>query len=535
MQGRVAAILLFLLSLNLLACRSGYAQQPEEVPIAISGILYVNEVGNGRFSVSIQFPLQRHYVRAKRLYPNLYVLFRDYGMNRSQFDIPRESVQFEADDVSRTITFKGDVLGIAANRNGTWRLVLPKEEKIITRVENRIFTTAIFRLDNGFFITLKNEYRLPAAAKIVEYAPDRQHLTFSLPYRKVAGTPKVDVNLRVKKRLMGALYKIYSDPEAAYGAFWVAKTVFKNIGSVPIYDLAISYRLGEYTEQSVPEKYTLVPPGGAVVDAYYPILSARAAQLKTRTPTELRIKYEYSDASGRRYADERAERVEILGVNQFEFSNLADEDRTDSWFDSFNNASLTAAFVTKNCEAVRQFAGIVSDAAGGVAAARSDQEARRWLKAAYDQQMANNIVYQTPSNFLTPERSIAQELKYPRDVFRDKAGTCIDLAITFAALAEAVGLRSNLLLMPGHCFAIIRLPSGYPLAIENTGLGGGANRWSFEKALEEGAKKLAEVQENGQFYLIDVQKELEEGRVPSPELPVLPPDYLEKCGIKRRR
>jgi len=535
MPGRAAALSLLLLSLSLMVSGVSQAQQPEEIPVAINGMLYVNEVGNGRFSVAIQFPLQRHYVRAKRLYPNLYVLFRDYGVNRSQFDIPREGVQFETDDVSRTITFKGDVLGIAANRNNTWRLMLPQEEKIITRVENRIFTTAIYRPGNGLFITLKNEYRLPAAARVIEYAPDRQHLTYSLPERKVEGTPKVDVNLRVKKRLMGALYKIYSDPEAGYGAFWMAKTVFKNVGNVPIYDLAITYRLGEYTDQSVPEKYTLVPAGGAVVDVYYPILSSRAAQLKTRTPTELRIKYEYRDASGRRYTDERAERVEILGVNQFEFSNLSDEDRTDSWFDSFNNAPLTAAFVTKNCEAVRQFSGIVSDAAGGVAAARSDQEARRWLKAAYDQQMVNNIVYQTPSGFLTPERSIAQDLKYPRDVFRDKAGTCIDLAITYAALAESVGLRSYLLLMPGHCFAIIRLPSGYPLAIENTGLGGDANRWSFEKALEEGARKLAEAQESGVFYLIDVQKELSEGRVTNPELPMLPPDYLEKCGIKRRR
>ena len=43
----------------------------------------------------------------------------------------------------------------------------------------------------------------------------------------------------------------------------------------------------------------------------------------------------------------------------------------------------------------------------------------------------------------------------------------------YAALAEAVGLKANLLVVPGHTFAIIKLPDGEMMPVENTGLGGG--------------------------------------------------------------
>src|SRR5207302_8123751 len=121
-----------------------------------------------------------------------------------------------------------------------------------------------------------------------------------------------------------------------------------------------------------------------------------------------------------------------------------------------------------------------------------DEDAMRWLQAAYEMELGNNIVYQTPSGFMTVDRSQGQEIKYPRDVFRDKSGTCVDLAITFAALAETVGLRSNLILLPGHCFAVIRMPGGGLIAVENTGLGGGDQRMSFEQAVKTGSKELQE-------------------------------------------
>jgi hypothetical protein len=38
-----------------------------------------------------------------------------------------------------------------------------------------------------------------------------------------------------------------------------------------------------------------------------------------------------------------------------------DEDRSDNWLDSFNNAPLLAAFVTRVDDPVKQFAGFISE------------------------------------------------------------------------------------------------------------------------------------------------------------------------------
>jgi hypothetical protein len=66
------------------------------------------------------------------------------------------------------------------------------------------------------------------------------------------------------------------------------------------------------------------------------------------------IRYEYKDNNGKPYSEEITKRLEMLGINQFEFSNLNDADRTDSWFDYFNNAPLLSAFVTRMDDHVKQ-------------------------------------------------------------------------------------------------------------------------------------------------------------------------------------
>ena len=284
---------------------------------------------------------------------------------------------------------------------------------------------------------------------------------------------------------------------------------------------------------SVPDAYSVVPAGGIVVDRYYPVIQSRVAQLRTPTPLQLYIRYEYKDAAGRPYTNEMTRRLEMTGVNQFEFSNLNDEDRSDSWFDYFNNAPLLSAFVTRMDESVKQFAGYVSEAAGGAAAAGSDSDALRWLAAAYEMERANHIVYQTPSGFLTQDHSNGQDIKFPRDVFRDKSGTCVDLAITYAALAEAVGLRANLMVVPGHTFAVVKLPSGKFVPVENTGLAGGDKSVPFDKAVEYGSQELQKYLSDGLYYLVNVSEQWTTGRIPNPELQPLGVDFLAQSGIRR--
>ena len=513
---------------------SAFGQRPEEFAVNVLATQNIDATGNARVNWVMSFNPPRGYDRVKRMYPNLYVLFRDLGPERSSFEINRASLKVASDDGQRTITFGADVLGLAVSRNNRWQVELQANEQVSSQEGNRVTTVLPLGGQNGLKLTIIGSYALPPAAQSVQVDKDAHLLTYALPsVRSAPGEPVVDASVRFKKRLMAAVYKVYGDPEAQDGSTWVAKTILRNTGKTPLYNLKIYYKLGEFADMTVPEAYSVIPPGGAVVDRYYPVIQSRVAQLKTPSPVQLYIKYEYKDASGRPYSNELTKRLEILGINQFEFSNLNDEDRSDTWFDYFNNAPLLAAFVTRTDEAVKQFAGYVSEASGGAAAASSKEDAVRWLRAAYLMELANNIVYQTPSGFLTNDRSSGQDIKYPRDVFRDKSGTCVDLAITYAALAEAVGLKASIMMVPGHAFPVIHLPGGDYLPVEATGLGGGDRRLTFEKAVEAGSQELQKYISDGVFYLINVQEQWSTGRVPNPELASVGVDFLEKSGIQR--
>jgi hypothetical protein len=95
-----------------------------------------------------------------------------------------------------------------------------------------------------------------------------------------------------------------------------------------------------------------------------------------------------------------------------------------------------------------------------------------------------------------------------------------------------VGLHANLMVVPGHTFAVIQLPNGQYFPVENTGLGGGNQRAGFEQVVQAGQKEFGEYLQDGRFYLVDVQKEWDTDRVPTPELPQLATDFLEKSGIR---
>jgi len=527
--------------LGLTGASSLYARGGEQSRFVVRRKVNVDAVGNADLSIVASFdtPEGRELYDVLRLvYPNLYGLFRGLTNDRVNVEIERDSFKVTADDAKRTITLSAKLLGVAVCHQSRWEVQIPEDEELVEQEGRRVFTTSATSFLSNAVVMGITAYRLPEAASNVQVtlSEDERLITYTLPPPETPkiGTCAVKPVLRPKPSLMSSLYNLYANPEAAGGAYWAAKTVLRNTGTVPIYDIKVSYLLGEYTKRVPQKDYDLLLPGGAIVDLYYPEFDAKVmTQKKTRSTAQLTMKYEYLDATGKRYDKEVTKTLDFLGANQFQYSDLPAEE-VDNWFDGFSNAPLLAAFVTKNDEVVKQFAGWVSEAAGGAAAASDDKSAKRWLGAAYALLLCNKIAYQTPSGMLTREQGLVQDIKYPRDVLRDKAGTCVDLAITYAALAESVGLRTSLILLPGHAFTIVHLPtSKEPFPVENTGMVIGPNQKTFLEAVQEGAAECMKAMENGQLILVDVEEQLDREHVPNPELPPLAADFLATCALKR--
>lgn len=511
--------------------------QIEQSTMQINGKMAIDAVGNAHLDVTMKFNPPRIYDRIKKAYPNLYVLFRDMISNdRANTEVDRSSTKINADDGAQTITFSSNFIGAAIDRDNKWQVTLSKGESLVSMEGTKVITSLVGTTDNGAVLNGTAVYSLPAGAHNIELDKDNHVLTYSLaapPAVKTKGAgPTIDLGVRYPKNVMSALYKIYADNEVQNGRYWVAKAIIKNTGSGPMYDVVVNYDLGEFASPYHTQKYTMIMPHGAVVDCYYPLFKSTVSQLKTRTPMELNIKVTYKDGAGVGHTEERTERLSLMGINQFMFSNLSDEEMTDSWFDKNNNGPLLAAYVTKLDDPVKQLAGYISEAAGGVAAASNNPEDTvKWLRAAYNTELLNNIVYQTPSG-LAAEDTFAQDIKYPRDVLRAKSGTCVDLAILYASLAESVGLKANLMLVPGHCFPVISV-GGQIFPVESTGLGGGNQRMSFDQAVQVGFKEMQEHLQDGRFFLINVDQMQGEGHVTSPELPALESNFLDTVGIRR--
>ena len=339
---------------------------------------------------------------------------------------------------------------------------------------------------------------------------------------KSSGNSQLETKVLSRQYIVTAAYKAYGNEKLG---FWLAKTVLMNKGDTPIYDVKVSYRVEGFTDWSQPHSYAAIPPRGAVVDLYYPVLPSSITKLTSSTPSKIMIKIEYRPAKNAKPVTKTlSKQVTVLGLNDIVFSDLPPEESTGSFQDAFSNYPLLAAWVTPSDPVILRYAGMAAQLSGGAATSLGDQEAVKFLAAAWSLSVAHGISYQTESAAYWTGK-FSEHVKFPRDVLRDRSGTCIDTAIFFAALAMSQGLKAYLVLMPGHAFTIVQLPSGQLLPIETTMLN---HKVGFQEAVKMGIR-VAQQAFSGPHIVVDIASLQAKGIVP-PELPQLPPNILEQWG-----
>lgn len=525
----------FLLSLIFLLAFSpislGFAQSITKInTVRVNGWGVLDDKGNMSLSMRWIFPTSAMYIQIKNAYPNPYVIARNLLGSTSSMELRNAKVYY--DDANNSLKLTTDIIGASANRRKRWEVDIGKDSTLVFSDDKRAIFFLVQSLGQDAVMIELLTINLPKGVSSSKFDASTGIFSYNLDRKLAKGNTSLNVLVKVKPRIMSALYKAYGNSDLGFGSYWIAKSIFTNTGNSDITELKISYQLGEYSSWSPENVYTLIVPGGSVVDLYYPIISSKISDLKSPTLCDLSVKYSYKDSNGKTYSDTISNRLQVLGINQFEFSNLTEEEKTGTWIDAFSNTPLLAAFVTKLDDAVKAFAGMVSQVAGGAGAALNDKDALAFCKALYELEVYNGISYQTPSGFLVDYQSGGQDIKYPRDTLRDKAGTCVDLAILYASVCETVGLKTLIVTIPGHAFPVVILPSGQLLPVESTGLGGAAvgQYSSFDQAVEVASKELKELQV-GRFYIVEVDEMQKQG-VLTPELPKLPGDILKQWGYK---
>jgi hypothetical protein len=327
--------------------------------------------------------------------------------------------------------------------------------------------------------------------------------------------PKLQVDLKTREEIITSAYKVYGDDEQN---MWVAKTLVKNTGSVPVNDFRISYKIEGYCDWTSTEVYPTILPGETVRDYCWPNLDdAKVKEITTKTPVELTVKYEYD---GLDEPIEDTEKIYLLGKNDFVFTSLAEDDII-TFSDQFDNYPMIAAFVTPNEETVKSVANTI---AGGLETGMNDNDVYTAFLRCFEAMRQLGVKYiQEPSSYWSDRQ--AQYVQYPYETLTRYSGTCLDLAICTAALMEAVGIKSYVALIPGHAIPVIELPSSGDLfPIEFTFVdkeyalshypGETSPDVTAEECVNIATDELNTAVDEGSFILIDIEKSWQQGVMP---------------------
>lgn len=337
-----------------------------------------------------------------------------------------------------------------------------------------------------------------------------------------------------KDKVITGVYKVYGVKDSSF-PLWLAKTVLTNDTNGRLKDIKLRYKVHEYSDWCSWHTYAAMDPGQTLVDVYHPIFSNSIARLTSRSPSELQMECEYTDARGVKHQFVETRALTLLERHEFIFSDLTADERTSAFQDQDTNSPLFAAWVSRNDEVPARLASIANKLAGGLGASSSDEDCIKVMAALYDTMRAIHISYQHPAVLadknLSYDIKTVQSLQYPRDTIQKRSGTCIDLAILYATMLNSVNIQPYLVSMDGHCFPMARLPSGKLLPVEATGVGNGYEKsMNFEQAVKSAVGTWKKINASGRFNLVDVRKNWANG-ISNPELDPMPPDILEKWGI----
>jgi hypothetical protein len=518
---RITTVAAFLFSTALFV-NSAVAQ--EQTTLKIRRTIKLDAVGNADIRLTLTAPTNV-YTTLKTKTPNIAVLLRKLGMGRHWALL--ENIDGAFNDIQSTVDIHYTQRGLARVEHGS-RWSIPFEPGAALDLIDIHDTTALYEQNTTGPLGLTNlivRLECPAGSTNLKNNPGERCFSYDFE-PKLEQIGKVDANFAVehKDSLMSCLAKCYSNERFSF--LWAARSRFDNSGSATLTDYRVRFRIDGYTSWSQWRHTSKVYPGQTVVDPYYPVFELDKLNVLTGSrPVMLNVEYEYRRPDGEKFTETESRKLELLGCNQTIFSGLASSEIMNFSDRMEYLPSVLASFTTPSDPVIQELAGRMSGRAGGVGAAFTNAEAIKFLRSFYDFLVENRISYQSPPTFVNGAQ-FGQHIKYGRDVLRNHAGTCIDLAILWASTCEAVGMHTVLIVIPGHCFPAVYLPEGQLFAIESTGIG----KCDFDKAVEVGDKELQQARQ-GESIMADIPA-LRKSGIQSLDLPVSSPNYLTDAGYQ---
>jgi len=327
----------------------------------------------------------------------------------------------------------------------------------------------------------------------------------SVPH--AVGTLYVDWSLNTTEagEFITAFAHLYGVPrvEQAYDLYFCVVTLDATKANVPLSGI-IEVSVGNYA-QPARQLYEI-----SKKDVYKyglnPTFNDKVAAITTATPVT--VDFKITDKSGSQlYADSKT--IEMLPVDYY------------AWVIQKNDQQkYSVVLATPHADPVQK---VISTAARATPwnAIVGYQEVGNYshheivsaqMRAVYNVLQNLGITYvSTPTTFTSTQ---TQRVKLPVETLSDNAGNCIETALLFDSIFEAIGFDTYLIYTATHAFiGVGEWPdSDSFLPLETTNLGAG----TYDQARDLGHDQFAKAKEDPSYYWLDVRKVRETGIAPTP-------------------
>jgi hypothetical protein len=424
------------------------------------------------------------------------------------------------------------VSGLARPKEKAWQILL-KEQELFQKMEAQQETVLLVSFLDTDFGIIERSYQIlfPKGVKNLQIQRTPPQILFQMPARlqQILPNPHTQVEMKVETKpyVISCAAKSYGYEK--FDLLWVARSIFENKGNTPLHHYQVRFRLIDYTTSWSPwTRYPLVLPGQTVIDPYYPLLNIEKINLlEGRRQTLIETEYQYQHADGKVFQETESSKIELLGKNEVVFTSFP-LDFCKNFYDIDNLSWLVlASLSSKDDPAIQQTAAMVSGMEKvHLSTSLKDEAALKFMGNLIHFMHHNKIAYQTPPGDRI-DKSFIQHVKYGREVLRNRAGTCIDLAILYASICEAVGLKTALYSLPEHCFPAVYLPESKELIpVETTSV---ARSEKFEDARAGSQQWIKALEAGKPFNLVRIKEQRSSG-VYSMELPPVSDTWLKDLG-----
>ncbi len=212
---------------------------------------------------------------------------------------------------------------------------------------------------------------------------------------------------------------------------------------------------------------TVLKGGFETVPMVPPLKTAfNASSQRSDLPTQLNVKVIALDPGGEKVVDDMTYPIKVLPRDSLLLALRIDEDAVKP-IDEY-----IGAWVTPNARAVDQFLQAAKKRAPEATFAGTQASTLPQVQALYEELQARGVSY-----VMDPEAAsdtgFAQRTRLPSDVLTTNNAQCLEGAILFATLMEAIGLDPLVIRIPGHAFvgwhaAHDPVPDGTRLYVETT-------------------------------------------------------------------